>query len=155
MPKFTTVILMLTMAFGTTIFAGCGSDAPSASEWSAKVIDVCTRLISERQAAAESLPTDEAEAPTVEQVMAFYADFAPKFAEAAHEIEALDRPDGLDAKIDEFLAALDGATKAVRRSVSDRAAVEAEIAAGPEGQTKEMQRLEIAAAAVGLAKCNG
>ena len=152
MPKLRTLALALTITISTATLAGCGDDKPSASEWRGKVIDVCTRLESDRQAAAASLPSDKA--PTPDELMAFYDGFAPTFAKHVGEIKAFDRPKGLDTEINEFVTALDGAAKYLRSSASDPVAVKAEIASGGE-DPKEFKRLEAASTAAGLEKCNG
>lgn len=151
MPKFRTLVITLMVTIGAAALGGCGDDKPTTNEWRAKAIDVCTRLESDRQAAAASLPSDMA--PTVDQLISFYEDFAPTFAKYADEIEALDRPEGLDAEVDEFLAALDGAVTYLQQAASDPVSAEAEINSGGE-DPEEFMRLEAASTAAGLEECN-
>ena len=141
----------LLTALSTGSLTACGTDAPSASEWAADIVPICQRLETDRQAAAAALPTDSA--PSVEQLMTFLADFTPAFQNAAAEIKDVDRPDGLDAEIDEFEAALDGVIAAWQKAATDPAAAQAELDA--DGQTPETKRLEESSTAVGLDACNG
>mgnify|MGYP001007261287 CR=1 FL=1 len=141
----------LSLVLGTAALTGCGSGAPSASSWGAKVIAACKSLEADRQAAAAKLPADRP--PTVEELMAFDAAFAPRFESFGKEIEAMKRPAGMDAKIDEMIAAIDGYSRALAKGGTDRSAAQAELDA--DGQTKEAARLEAAGTAAGLSECNG
>lgn len=141
----------LLTAFAAGALTACGDDAPSASEWAADIVPICQRLETDRQAAAAALPTDSA--PSVEQLMTFLAGFTPAFQNATAEIKDVDRPDGLDAEIDEFEAALDGVIASWQKAAKDPAAAQAELDA--DGQTPETKRLEESSAAVGLDACNG
>ena len=141
----------LLTAFATGSLTACGDDAPLASEWAAGIVPICQRLETDRLAAAAVLPTDSA--PSVEQLMAFLADFTPTFQKAAAEIKDVDRPDGLDAEIDEFEAAFDGVIADWQKAAKDPAAAQAELDA--DGETPETKRLEESSTAVGLDACNG
>lgn len=141
----------LLTAFATGSLTACGDDAPSASEWAADIVPICQRLETDRKAAAAALPTDAA--PSVDQLMAFLADFTPTFQTAAEEIQAVERPEGLSTEIDEFEAALDGVIAAWQKAATDPAAAQAELDA--DGETPETKRLEESSTAVGLDACNG
>jgi len=144
--------LVLTVIVGTSTLAGCADDKPSASDWAAKVVKVCKGLTTDREAAitATGMPTDAA--PTVEQLMAFSAAFAPTFTSAASKIKAFDRPSGMDAEINELFAALDGATARVARGATDAAVAEEDI--NSQDGAPEWARLEAASVAAGVAECN-
>ena len=144
-------LAILVTAFATGSLTACSADAPSASEWAAQIVPICQRLDADRQAAAAALPTDSA--PSVDQLMAFLTDFTPTFQKTASEIKNVDRPNGLDAEIDEFEAALDGVIVAWGKAAKDPAAAQAELDA--DGETSETKRLETSSAAVGLDACNG
>jgi len=139
------------VALATGSLSACSDDAPSASEWAADILPICQRLEVDRQAAAAALPTDTA--PSVDQLMAFLADFTPTFQKAAEEIKAVERPEGLGKEIDEFEAALDGVIVAWQKAATDPVAAQAELDA--EGETPETKRLEESSTAVGLDACNG
>lgn len=111
--------IALLTALATGPLTACGGDAPSASEWAADIVPICQRLETDRQAAAAALPTDSA--PSVEQLMAFLADFTPTFQKAAAEIKAVERPEGLDGEIVEFEAALDGVIASWQNAATDPA----------------------------------
>ena len=149
--RITLYPLAFLAAFATVSLSACGDEAPSASEWAADIVPICQRVETDRQAAAAALPTDAA--PSVEQLMAFLADFTPSFQKAAEEIKGIDRPEGLDKEIDEFEAALDGVIAAWQKAATDPAAAQAELDA--DGQTPETRRLEESSTAVGLDACNG
>ena len=141
----------LAMAFATGLVTACSDDRPSASEWAADIVPICTRLETDRQAAAAALPADAA--PSVDQLMAFLTDFTPTFRKAAEQIKGVERPAGLRKEIDEFEAALDGVIAAWQKAATDRVAAQAELDA--EGETPETKRLEESSRAVGLDACNG
>ncbi len=141
----------LLTAFAAGSLTACSNDAPSASEWAAHIVPICQRLETDRQAAASALPTDSA--PSVDQLMAFLTDFSPTFQKAASEIKKVDRPNGLDAEIDEFEAAWDGVIEAWEKAAKDPAAAQADLDA--DGETPETKRLEKSSTAVGLDVCNG
>lgn len=142
--------LTVAIIVGTSTLVACASDKPSASDWAAKVIKVCDQLEADRLVAAKELPSDAA--PTVEQLMAFYTGFAPKFTAYAKQIKALERPSGLGSEIDEFVAALDAAAEFGQRSATDVAVAEAQL---NDSTPAEFARLEAASVAAGVAKCNG
>ncbi len=151
--------LTLLLAVATMSLSACtGDDAPvatddkpSASEWAAAVVEICTGLEDARMTAAAELPSDAA--PTPEQLMAFYSAFTPEFASAVDEMKAVDRPEGLDTEIDEVEAAMDDVVAAWTKIPTDPAAAQAELAA--DGQTPETKRLEEASVAAGIEACNG
>lgn len=146
-----TLTLALAITLGTAGFAGCGKDdKPSASEWRADVVKICNRVISERGPTGEATGAVEGTVPTADQLLAFYAAYTPKVSAAVKEIEALKRPSGLDAKIDEFEAALDSV--ALSMKAIDRADVEAEIATG--NNTGDYARFEAANTAAGVPECS-
>ena len=143
--------LIVTIALGTTAMTGCGSDQPSTSEWAADVIKICKQLEVDRQAsAARDLPADSA--PTIEQLMAFSADFAPIFARYATQMKAVARPDGHDTEIDELFTATDVVVAATQNVATDRAAAQAVLET--DGPAPSEVRLEAAATALGLDECN-
>lgn len=146
----TLTTLTVTVALGAGSIIGCGSSTRSASKWAAEVVTACRKLETDRKTAAATLPTDRP--PTVEELMAFDAAFAPRFAAFGREIKALKRPNGLDKQIDEVISAVDGYAAALERAGTDRAAAQAELDA--DGQTKESARLEAAGTAAGLSECN-
>lgn len=146
-----TITFMLTAALGVAVLAGCADDEPSASEWVAKQVKICTALEDDRQEAAKAFPADSA--PTVEQIQEFYGSFGPKFASAVEEMKALDRPKGMDEEIDELEAAMDATVASFDEISKDRSAAEAELAS--DGQSKVAKRLEAASTAAGLDDCNG
>ena len=150
MHKLTALVLTLTVIVGASALAGCGDDKPSASDWAAKVVKVCKGIETDWSADAAALPSDAA--PTVEQLMAFYAAFGPKFASAVSEIKALDRPDGMAAAINELIAALDAAAARTTRGAIDAAVAEEDI--NSQDGAPEWARLEAASVAAGVDQCN-
>ena len=144
--------MVLTVLVGTSGLAGCADDKPSASDWAAKVVDVCRGLNTDRTAAivASGMPTDAA--PTVEQLMAFTAAFEPALHSAISDIKALDRPSGMDAEIDELFAALDGGAARMALGATDRTVAEADL--NSQDGAPEWARLEAASVAAGVAECN-
>lgn len=145
------VPLMIPIALGLPMLAGCSDDTPSASEWAAAQVKICTGLETGRQDAAKDLPQDAA--PTVEQLMAFYAAFTPTFSAAVDEMKAVERPEGLDSEIDEFEAAMDATVAHFEKAGADRSAAEADLAS--DGESDVTKRLEDASKKVGLEECNG
>lgn len=145
--------LVLTVIVGTSGLAGCADDKPSASDWAVKVIDICNGLNTDRAAAiaASGMPTDAA--PTVEQLMAFSAAFGPTFTSAVNDIEALERPSGMDAEINELFAALDGGAARIARGATDATVAEDDL--NSQDGAPEWARLETANVAAGVAACNG
>ena len=136
----------------SAVLAGCGGGAPSADEWRSQVISICNKLIDERNAGTVGFTQDP---PPIDQLRAFYAVFAPQFAEAASEIEALEQPNGLAAQIDELFTSLDAAVAAIEKSSTDEAALQAEISGSDPEHDKIFTRLEAATNAAGLSPCNG
>lgn len=149
MPKLTKFLIPLVIV-ATVALAGCTDEKPTASEWSAKFIELCTKDSSESDAYFEKL-TSSGATPTIEQMMVAFTEFAPIFEASIARYKALDRPSGLDTEINELFAALHGAANAIRKVGSDRSAAELAMAGefGP-----EFLRLETAASAVGLEECN-
>ncbi len=145
--------LVLSVIVGTSTVAGCADDKPSASDWAAKAVAICTRLASDREAAiaASGMPTDSA--PTVEELMAFSAAFGPTFTLAVSDIKAIDRPSGMDAEIDELFLALDGGAARIARGATDAAVAEEDL--NSQDGAPEWARLEAANLAAGVAECNG
>ena len=84
--------------------------------------------------------------------MSVNADMATILDAAIIRLKALDRPNGLDTKINELFAALDIASNSIRADGSDRAS--AELSMTREATPPEFLRLESAANALGLDKCN-
>lgn len=143
--------LLIPLVIVTTVaLAGCANTKPTASEWSAKFIEICTRDSSDREAIAERIFSSSAK-PTVEQFMAFEVEYAPIFEAAIIRYKALDRPSGLDTEINEFFAAADSAANSTRTNGSDRAAAELDFANDP---SPVWIRVQAAASALGLDKCN-
>ena len=145
-----TITLVFVAALGAAGLAGCADDKPSASTWRADVVKICNRIIAERGATATATGAVETETPSADQVLAFYAAFTPQVAAAVKEIKAVKRPDGLDAQINEFEAALDSVLASM--SAIDLAAVEAEIATGT--NTGDYARMEAANSAAGVPECS-
>ena len=144
------ISFMLTAALGVAGLAGCADDKPSASEWAAAEVKICTRLEADRKKAAKVLPADAA--PTVKQIQEFFGSFGAKFAAAVEEMKSVDRPEGMDSEIDKLEAAMDATVSSFDRISKDRSAAEAELAS--DGQSKVTKRLEAASSAAGLDACN-
>ncbi len=137
----------------SAVLAGCGGGAPSADEWRSQVISICNQLIEDRNAGTVGFTSDP---PPIDQLKAFYTVFAPQFAEAASEIEALKQPSGLVSEIDELFTSLDAAVADIQKSSTDDAALEAEISGGADSEhNKIFTRLQEATTAAGLEPCNG
>ncbi|MBI4883202.1 MAG: hypothetical protein HY826_04025 [Actinobacteria bacterium] len=151
MHKFSTVVFAVAVTIGAVAVAGCSDDKPSAEAWRADVVALCDQINADFDAGGTLF---RSETPSLEEVMAYYADVTPKFAAGAKEIESLERPDGLDSEVDELFAALDAAVAYVESAATDRAVLESEIAAADQAP-EVFVRLETASTAAGLEACNG
>ena len=149
--------LIMPLVIVTTVaLAGCANTKPTASEWSAKFIEICTKVHTDREAVIASL-VSPGEMPTLEKYMTFSAEFATLLEDATIRLKALERPNGLDTEIDEAFAALDIVTKYVRTEASDQASAELgmmRVIDQSLPMSPEALRLDTAMTALGMEECN-
>jgi hypothetical protein len=98
------------------------------------------------------MPTGD-EAPSVQQLQAFYAAFAPRFRGYIDDIGALDRPDRLRGRIGELVDTGHAFVDHMNAAAHDDAAAQADIKSG--GETDDSARLVVLGKKLGLTTCVG
>jgi hypothetical protein len=130
------------------------SPAPTAAEWAHRGNAICSQINSARQgeAAAAHMPTGD-EAPSVQQMQAFYAAFAPRFRGYIDDIGALDRPDSLRSTIGRLVDTGHAFVDHMNAAAHDDATAQADIRLG--GETDDTVRLVALGKELGLTTCVG
>jgi hypothetical protein len=113
-------MVMMSVAVAATL-AACGDDGRTQEAFEKDVAAVCDTHIEQRGAAAAKHFTSETEPPTVEQLQAFYAEFAPSYRSFVNELADIEPPDGRDDDYESLLAALKRNADTIEKAGDDPA----------------------------------
>jgi hypothetical protein len=113
--------LVMSAALSATLMACGGADGRTQAAFEEAVAPVCDAHVRDRSAAAEAHFTSETEPPTVEQLQAFYADFAPDYRAFVDDLEEIEPPDGREDDYERLLVALRRNADAIEQAGDDAA----------------------------------
>lgn len=116
MPKHLSA-LAATLAIGCGL-AACGDDGRSHEAFVEDVNRVCEGHIDQRGELASAHFSDD-QPPTVEQLQAFYADFAPVYAETAESLADIEADADHADTYRDYLAAWDRNAETLARAAAD------------------------------------
>lgn len=126
MPKLKTLALTLTIAIGAAALAGCGDDKESRTRaaFAADVNKLCTPMIETRGSLAASHFPSQDTAPTVEQLQAFYADFAAPMADLVASLKKIEPAKADRAKYDQVVKDSSDVADLIAKAGADSAATQ-------------------------------
>ena len=114
--KFLSAVAV-TVALGSGV-AACGEDGRSHQAFVDDVNAVCERHVEQRSKIASKHFSDD-QPPTVEQLQAFYADFAPAYAETTEALADIEADDDSTDTYADYLAAFHRNAKTLARAGAD------------------------------------